>query len=448
MICEKKHTDTIMKTSKIKKEELLECISKNMSQKEIAQHFSVCREYIRKLFQQYDIPIINRRTKPAIEKSLLIQENHVNNLTLKEISKKYDRSYRSIKHMFSKYEIQPKNNTIEKNKREREDKVSAAKKLYGTLTRYELQKELNLGQLYVNEALKHLPYKFTNHSSLEKKIQDHLDSLNIEYFTSCRNIISPRELDIYIPEKKLAIEINGLYWHTTTAKRNIDKKYHLEKTVACKSKSIKLLHFFEDELRDKFEICKSIISSKVGKIQQVYARKCLVKSISYSEAKDFCLNYHLQGSTVASVYLGLFYDGSLVSVMTFRKQRFFKTSTAWEIIRYCTKNNLRIVGGASKLFSHFIKNYSPTEVDSYADLRISDGEIYEKLGFKYSHTTQPNYYYVIGKNRSNRLNWQKKSLSKKLKIFNRNLSEQENMELNGYNRIYDCGNKLYIWKLN
>ena len=437
-----------MKTSKIKKEELLECISKNMSQKEIAQHFSVCREYVRNLCRYYDMQIINRRTKPFIEKELLIQENHNNNLTLKEISKKYDRSYRSVKHMFKRYDIEPKNNVIEKNKRNREEKVNAAKELYGRLTRYELQKELNLGQQYVNEALKEVPYAFTNASSFEKKLQDYITELGLEYTSSDRVIIAPKELDIYIPEKKLAIEVNGLYWHSTAGKRTVDKKYHLEKTLACQSKSIKLIHFFEDELITKLEICKSIIASQVGKTEKVYARKCTVKPITYSDARKFCFNYHLQGSTVASVYLGLFYNDDLVSVMTFRKQRFFKTSTAWEIIRYCTKNNLRIVGGASKIFSHFVNNYSPTEVHSYADLRLSNGNVYEKLGFKYSHTTQPNYYYIIGKERSNRLNWQKKSLSKKLKLFDPNLSEQENMKLNGYNRIYDCGNKLYIWKLN
>lgn len=435
-----------MNNPKIKKEDLIECITKNMSQKEIAENFSVCREYVRKLFHYYDLQITNRRTQPLLSKEILIKENHSNNLTLKEISEKYNRSYRSIKHMFNKYEIKVINNVIEKNNRNREDKIIKAKELYGNLTRYELQKELNIGQKYLNDALKQEEYKFLNYSSLEKKLQEYLIDLNVEFISSCKTIISPKELDIYISKSNLAIEVDGLYWHSVNSNRNIDKNYHLNKTLSCKAKGVKLLHFFEDELRDKIDICKSIISANLGKSFQIYARKCSIQQISHDEAKIFCNKYHLQGHTVSSIQLGLFYENDLISVMTFRKQRFSKNSSAWEIIRYCTKNNLRVVGGASKLFSHFIKIQNPHEVHSYADLRISDGLVYEKLGFKYSHTTKPNYYYIIGKNRSNRLNWQKKCLCKKLKIFDSNLSEQANMELNGYHRIYDCGNKLYIWK--
>lgn len=431
---------------KIQKDELLDCISKNMSQKEIAEHFSVCREYVRNLCRYYDIPITNRRTKPFLDKNLLIEENHHNNLTIKEISKKYDRSYRSVKHMFSRYGIEPKNNIIEKNKRNREHKVRVAKELYGTLTRYELQKELNLGQQYVNEALKDLPYKFTNISSFEKKLQDYVTELGFNTITSDRESIAPKELDIYVPEKKLAIEVNGLFWHSTNSTRNIDKHYHLNKTKECSSKGIKLLHFFEDEVTDKLDICKSIISANLGISAQIYARKCIIKEIESSQSNQFCKQYHLQSYTAASVHFGLFYESRLVSVMTFRRSRFSKSAEVWEIIRYCTENNLRVVGGASKLFSHFVEQYSPIEVHSYADIRISNGSVYEKLGFKYSHTTPPNYYYVIGKSRSNRLNWQKKFLSNKLKLFDPTLSEEANMNLNEFYRIYDCGNKLYIWK--
>jgi len=433
---------------KIKKEEILDCVSKNMSQREIAEHFSVCREYVRNLFKHYDIPITNRRKKPPISKDILIDENHTNNLTLKEISKKYGRTYRSIKHMFKKYGIEVKNNIIQKNNRNREERVAQAKELYGSLTRYELQKKLNIGQQYINEALKDEPHRFANKSSLEIKLSEYLKSLDIEHDSSVKDIIHPKELDIYIPSKKLAIEVNGLFWHSTNGGRSVDKNYHLEKTNQCKKLGIKLLHFFEDELKEKLEICKGIIDANIRDGEQIYARKCSIKEISHTESKNFCDKYHLQGSTIATAHIGLFYENSLVSVMTFRKHRFSKNTNAWEIIRYCTKNHTRVIGGASKLFSKFLELYNPNRVVSYADIRISNGNVYERLGFKYSHTTTPNYYYIIGKNRSNRLNWQKKSLSKKLKIYNPNLTEEENMKLNGYNRIYDCGNKVYVWNLN
>lgn len=73
-----------------------------------------------------------------------------------------------------------------------------------------------------------------------------------------KKVLNGKELDIYIPSKNLAIEYNGLYWHSdkaTLEKNDIPNKEtrmyakyrHIEKTKLCKEKNIRLIHIFEDD---------------------------------------------------------------------------------------------------------------------------------------------------------------------------------------------------------
>lgn len=149
----------------------------------------------------------------------------------------------------------------------------------------------------------------------------------------------------------------------------------------------------------------------------------------------------MQGIANAKINLGLFYKGRLCAVMTFGKPRFDKKHS-WELVRYCTLFNFNIVGGASKLLKHF-RDEHEGNIITYADRRWSDGNLYRKLGFIELKPSEPGYYYVKGGNRFNRMEFQKHKLKNKLKEFNPELGEKENMAVNGYYRIWDCGNKVF-----
>ena len=116
----------------------------------------------------------------------------------------------------------------------------------------------------------------------------------------------------------------------------------------------------------------------------------------------------------------------------------------YELLRFCNKLNTTVVGGASKLLKHFVKVHNPKEIISYCDRRWSQGNMYEKLGFKFDHVSQPNYYYVINGKRENRFKYRKSELIKQ--GFNKDKSEHEIMLERGIYRIYDCGTKVYKWK--
>jgi hypothetical protein len=131
--------------------------------------------------------------------------------------------------------------------------------------------------------------------------------------------------------------------------------------------------------------------------------------------------------------------------MTFGKSRFNK-KYKYELLRFCNKLGYHIPGSASKLLKYFERNYKPKSLISYADRRWSRGNVYEKLGFKMIGKSKPNYWYfkLTSNIRYSRINFQKHKLKDILEKFDETLSESENMKLNGYNRIYDCGNLVYV----
>lgn len=248
------------------------------------------------------------------------------------------------------------------------------------------------------------------------------------------------EVDFLSKDRKIAVEYDGLYWHSEKFRNGT---YHLNKTEKCEEKGVQLLHIFEDEWNTKRRIVISRIRSHLGLVKnKIYARKCEVREIESKRFRVFCEKYHLQGSCPSSVRLGLFYKGRLVSVMGFAKPRFNKNYD-WELTRFCSLFSFSIVGGASKILAAFRRAYEGSII-SYADRRWSDGNVYKKLGFKELKPSAPAYYYVKNNSRYNRVMFQKHKLHKMLDVFDPEKSEHQNMLDNGFLRVWDCGNKVFV----
>ena len=251
------------------------------------------------------------------------------------------------------------------------------------------------------------------------------------------------ELDIYLPNKKYAVEYNGIFWHSTDAENETARKMkHQKKYLACREKGIKLVQFFEDEWETKSDLCKAMISNSLGFSKRIGARKTTIRELSLLESKEFLEYNHINGSANSSVKLGLFLKDELVQVMTFAKPRFDK-SFDFEVIRFATKRGLNIVGGASRLLSHFRKSNKGT-IMTYADLRFGSGQVYEKLGFKQIGITQPGYFWLIDDKRISRHKTQKRLLPELLaERYNPELSEDANMFSVGARKIFDAGNAKF-----
>ena len=282
-------------------------------------------------------------------------------------------------------------------------------------------------------------------SSGELEVYEYCEFL-VDTITNDRKIIKPLELDIILPNHDMAIEYDGIFWHSSYSIETENKNYHLNKTELCEAKGIQLFHIFENEWVDptKQQIWKSIISNKLGKSTRLYARNCEIKTVANVEKCEFLEANHLQGVCQSSINLGLYHNDMLVSLMTFGKSRFSKKYD-WELLRFCNILNTTIVGGASRLLKRF-RTIKSGSIVSYADKRRSNGNLYKQLGFTHSHDSKPNYWYFksIETGLESRVKYQKHKLNNMLENFDSNLTESENMYNNGYRKIYDCGNQVWV----
>lgn len=280
----------------------------------------------------------------------------------------------------------------------------------------------------------------------EKEIVDYLKSCGIKnIIQSEKNILSGLELDIYLPDLNIAIEYNGNRFHSDLFRK---KNYHRKKSEECQQKGIRLIHIWECDYIKKKDIVLSNLKSILGLIKNKYqARKCVIKEISSVQANNFLNENHLQGSTVSKIRLGLFSDGELVSVMTFSKLRkatgLNHIENNYELVRFCNKKDTTVIGGATKIYKFFIKKYSPEYIISYANRDWSVGNLYIKLGFKFSGYTDPGYFYVKSNHKYSRYSFTKHKLIKD--GFDPLKTEYQIMTERGFFRIWDCGNLKYKW---
>lgn len=254
------------------------------------------------------------------------------------------------------------------------------------------------------------------------------------------------EIDCYVHEKSFGVEYCGEFWHRFQPSKD-NKNYHKRKFKFCEQNNIDLMTIFECEWKNKRSLVESMIRSRLGFNDKIFARKCEVKNISSRDANLFHDKNHISGKLNSSINIGLYFKNELVSVLSIVKSRYDK-NYQYEISRFSTKQNITVVGGLSKMFSHFIKTYNPESCMTYADLRFGKGECYSKIGFEYLNDTVPNYFYFdkrVGDKLESRFQFQKHKL-KNLNNYSAEKTEYEIMNENGWYRLYDCGNKKYGWK--
>jgi hypothetical protein len=292
--------------------------------------------------------------------------------------------------------------------------------------------------------------KWFYHSTGQKEISEYVKSLGVKCVENYRHP-PHKEIDIFVPEYNLGIEYNGLYWHSYNKKETQEEKNkHKNKSLWFLEHGIQLLQIFENEWNDphKRDIWQSVIKSKIGIFNtKIFARNCKIKEVDQKDEKEFLNMFHLQGYRPSSVCFGIYHQNQLLSLISMGKPR-FNVRYDYEIIRYCSKPDFRIVGGFSKLLNHFIRNYS-RNIITYADLRYSFGDVYQRCGFKEVRKTEPNYFYFNNNNYKNtipRYKAQKQRLPRLLNNYDDNLTESENMFKNGYRRVWDCGNILLEYR--
>lgn len=248
------------------------------------------------------------------------------------------------------------------------------------------------------------------------------------------------EIDCYIPELKIGIEYNGIYFHSVNGLNQRSERYHYNKSKEALEHGIDLIHVWEDQWKNQQELIKDIIRVRLGieSKNKIYARKCIVSDITTEEYRQFCKNNHIQGYRPAKIKLGLFYEGELIQVASFGTKNHtynIKDDFDYEWIRSCTKLGTTIVGGVSKLFNHFITRYNPKSILCYADWNLFNGKGYELLGFKFLDYTKSNLFFVTNSS----------SLERKERNPYTNKEDNEKVNQGHYYKCYGCGSKKFVW---
>lgn len=255
---------------------------------------------------------------------------------------------------------------------------------------------------------------------------------------SVRNIIKG-ELDIYLPELNIAVEYNGVYYHSEVFK---SKDYHKNKVEACREKGIQLISIWEDDYTNNKAVVLRMLSHKLGISSQskVPARKTYPTVITNTEAKVFLDYNHIQGFASGSYYLGLKakYDDELVAVMVLTR---IKDTLLLD--RYAT--SCIVMGGQSKLLSYVDSNIDYDHMTTFADLSVSDGYLYEKTGWTKDKVIPPDYRYLVSGKREHKFNYRIKRFRTDPGLkFEEGLTERELAKLNNLHRVYDCGKIRYV----
>jgi hypothetical protein len=303
-------------------------------------------------------------------------------------------------------------------------------------------------------------YEFANKNSIilpprprshqEEIVLDFLTENNIIFTTNNKKILpSGKELDFYFPEQNLAIEINGLYWHSQISGGK-DRRYHHDKWKECDDLGITLLSIMEDEFAEKPHFWFNKILYMTGKLSltKIHARKCEVREMD--TVSEFLNNHHIQGSNTSKYKLGLFYENILVSVMTFSNTR-NNESKVIDLSRFCNHSGYSVSGGASKLLSYFVKTYGHLyeKIISFSDNNYSNGNVYNTLGFDLVDDLSPDYKYIIDGKRYHKAGFRKDAIFSKFDISEdmKNATEWELMQYLGYDRIWDTGKRKWEMKI-
>ena len=278
-------------------------------------------------------------------------------------------------------------------------------------------------------------------SKNQNEINKFINDLGIETIKNDRTIIKPLELDIVIPSHKIAIEYNGVIWHSEKFKK--DKRYHQNKTLSCKEAGYRLIHIFEDDYNDNKEKILSYIAHLLGKNQKerVYARKCHIQVIDPKTAHKFLDKYHIQGAPARSfVHIGLIYQNKLVSLTSFTAgQSNTSNKGKFELIRHATAQP--VIGALGKATKYFATNYS-SDIFTYCDNSFFSGKSYEKAGYVKTTSIDIDYKYVVNGKREHKFLWRKKRILRDFPNV-QGKTEKEMMENLGIYRVWDCGKTRY-----
>lgn len=274
----------------------------------------------------------------------------------------------------------------------------------------------------------------------ETEMAEWLRALGVTVKTGTRDIIGPKELDIFLPKHDMAVEFNGLYWHSELAPDGVDRRGHIEKTEAASAAGVRLVHVFSDEWSRKREVIESMLLHRMGASpNRLPARSLRVIVPSVEERRTFFERSHISGDVPSSAAFALADDQGIVCCLSIRKPRQKKWSGMTEIARFATRPYHHVPGGLQRLLKRAkdraqINGFSG--IITYADRRFGEGEGYARVGFEPDGDTGVDYWYTDGSARIDRFSI--RALS--------GISERARAREAGLGRVWGCGSRIWVMR--
>jgi len=262
-------------------------------------------------------------------------------------------------------------------------------------------------------------YRTDSYTSLELMFKSFLDEYKLNYINYQRLNINDK---YYIPDfmlSDLIIEVNGLYWHSDECRPD---DYHINKKTSYENSGYDSLFFREDEIRDKFEIIKSIVLNKLNRSNRIYARVCELDKIDDKTADLFFETNHLMGKGRGAAYVLRFKD-EIVAALRVKRSK----NNDYEISRFCNSKFNGTIGAFSKLLKFFLKDKKPDSVFTFIDKRYGKGDYLKNLNFTYKHT-YPSFRWTDG-----------------FEVFHRLKFPGNSGYYNGLFKIWDCGQAKWVY---
>ena len=301
-----------------------------------------------------------------------------------------------------------------------------------------------------------------NLSIMKKDIMDVISSVcqetPVEGYELSHKDIS-YHIDLLYRNKNIAVVFHSIYYDKSYPNDDhvIEPKYFVNRYIACSSSNIRLINIYEQDYFYKKDKILKFISDLFKKNEIIFARNCTILPVNKHDKIKFINEYHLNGdSNQGSIAYGLYYKNELMSIMTFGMMRgqnpLRKNEGYYELVRFVNKDNYVIVGGASKLFTHFVRDYNPKYILCYSDNDFFTGDTYKKLGFEFQGYGDKslNYQWCSDNEALQRQTCMVHKLLKKYPKYNdiEISGSKENYIMGdlGYYKVYRCSASKWIWK--
>lgn len=431
---------------------VLEAVYQDHSISETARHFGTSNPTVRKWLKAYGIPVRTHKQECARAASknqnFPQQDEFIDFYATANSSVAVQRHFKIGQATFyllcEKYDVEPRRlgdslSLVNKKKYEskRPDKATLITKIEELGQQKYVCDHFGVSVSVLRRWLQDydISYPKFYRSAEEKDLFEYVSTLHDGWIHTDKQLIKPQEIDMINYDLGVAIEYGGIRWHSEWAGRG--KYFHFDKYQQCKEAGIRLYTIFSS---DNMEIVRGMLRNIHGLSRKIYARNCEAKQVSVSDRRAFFEANHLQGDVGASYAIGLYHDGELVYCVSFTKPR-FNNGYDWEIARVAGKMDTVVVGGFSKAFA----NAEITgKIITYSDRRYGVGNVYAHAGFELVGETAPNYWYNKHQDKIySRVKFQKHKLANLLDVFDPNLTEWENMQMNGWDRIWDCGSNVW-----